>query len=317
MASIPANNNPPLRLGLIGAGRWGRVFIRTLARLAGLTLTRLASGNPESRTLVPETCQISDNWHEVARATDLDGLIIATPPDLHAPMARAALAVGTPVLIEKPLTLNVAEALSLLQYAQQQPHAIVQVDHIHLAHPAYRRLKQRCESGGAIRAIHGQAGAWGPFRPDTSVLWDWGPHDVALCLDLLGQKPTSVRARIVETRDTEAGPGQSVRLDLTFPGGVTAHLELSNLRPEKRRSLTVERDEDTLIYDAVGPRPLVSRTPTGAFPEPDLPEILPLDQVVLDFAAAIRKGGTDLASLKLAVDVVKVLGDGERDLNSN
>ena len=74
----------PLRLGLIGAGHWGKVYIKTLERLPGFSLARLASNNPESRNLVHEGCQISKNWQEVTSADDLDGVIIAAPPKMHA-----------------------------------------------------------------------------------------------------------------------------------------------------------------------------------------------------------------------------------------
>ena len=40
-----------LRLGLIGAGRWGRAYIRTLKSMAGVELARLCSANPESPKL--------------------------------------------------------------------------------------------------------------------------------------------------------------------------------------------------------------------------------------------------------------------------
>ena len=43
-----SGNNETLRLGLIGAGPWGRNFIRTIDGIDGVTLARLASRNPES-----------------------------------------------------------------------------------------------------------------------------------------------------------------------------------------------------------------------------------------------------------------------------
>lgn len=58
----------PLRLGLIGAGRWGRVYIKTLDRLDGVTLARVATSNPDSRALVAGTCVLNGNWRAVAGA---------------------------------------------------------------------------------------------------------------------------------------------------------------------------------------------------------------------------------------------------------
>ena len=42
---------------------------------------------------------------------------------------------------------------------------------------------------GPIREIAAVAGNRGPYREDVAVLWDWGPHDVAMALDLVGASP--------------------------------------------------------------------------------------------------------------------------------
>jgi len=310
----------PVKLGLIGAGRWGRVYIETLDRLDGFELVRLASANPDSRVLVGERCTITKDWQAVAAADDIDGVIIATPPALHAEMAHVAIAAGNPLLVEKPLTLDIGEARALLAFAESRD-AIVHVDHVHLCHPAYRGLKSQGLAMGALHAIRSGAGSWGPFRPDAAVLWDWGPHDVALCLDLMGEKPQSVSARIKEVRHTPDGDGQAIALQLTFANGLKADIELSNLLDRKKRFFAVHYDHESLIYDGVGPETLV-REPrvddAKCLPEEatvmDVADILPLDQVLIDFANAIKKGEIDLVGLKLGLDVVEVLGDCEKVL---
>ena len=131
-----------VRLGLVGAGRWGRSFLLTVPTVAGARLSRIASGNPETRGLVPRGCVVVPDWREVACARDLDGVIIATPPRLHAEMARAALAAGLAVLVEKPLTMDSGEARGLLGLASELG-GLVLVDHTHLFHPGYGVLKER------------------------------------------------------------------------------------------------------------------------------------------------------------------------------
>lgn len=296
----------PIRLGLIGAGRWGRIYIKTLDRLEGIELARLASSNPESHDLVGEDCVVTEDWRAVAIADDLDGVIIATPPALHAEMAITAIAANKPVLVEKPLTLDVDEAENLLRIATAEK-AIVHVDHVHLYHPAYRELKRLGSGMGPVRAIRGCAGAWGPFRDDTSLLWDWGAHDVAMALDLLESRPETVSAQRKERRETPEGVGESIALQLTFPGNVTVDIEISNLLDKKQRLLEVHFDCDILIYDGVGSDALVRQSGPDERANIDVPDILPLDQAVMDFVQAIDHGEADVIGLKLGVDVVKVL----------
>ena len=306
-------NGGPLRLGLIGAGRWGRIYIKTLKRMDGFSLVRLASSNPDSRALVDKECLISEDWHDVTSADDLDGVIIATPPTLHADMTRAAIAVSNPVLVEKPLTLDADEAAALLGDAQQQS-AIVHVDHIHLYHPAYRALKNAGKALGPVQAIQGTAGDRGPFGGDASILWDRGSHDVAMCLDLLGEEPESVSARIEEARHTEDGPGEAVSVRLTFPGGVQADLEFSNLLDGKKRGFAVQYEKETLIYDDVSKAALSRQLQSGDIEAIDVADTLPLDQVLIDFATAIKKAEPDLDGLRLGTHVVQVLSACQKSL---
>jgi predicted dehydrogenase len=303
----------PVRLGLIGAGRWGRIYIKTLSRLDGFELVRLASSNPDSRDLVGEKCALSDDWRTVVGADDLDGVIIATPPALHAQMAQAAIGAGNPVLVEKPLTLDFEEASALLNFADQHD-AIVHVDHIHLYHPAWRLLKNVGLGMGPVHAIRSGAGDWGPFRDDTPMLWDRGSHEIALCLDLMGEKPKKVSARKSDVREIAEGTGETIILQLTFSDGVTADIEISNLLEAKKRFFAVHHDRETLIFDDIGddtlvrePRPDDARCNPERAEVIDVPTRLPLDQVLFDFKAAIGKGERDIAGLELGVDVVDVL----------
>jgi len=74
----------PLRLGLVGAGRWGRNYIRTIAELEDVVLARLASRAPDAAALAGDGCAVAADWSELITAGDLDGVIVATPPATHA-----------------------------------------------------------------------------------------------------------------------------------------------------------------------------------------------------------------------------------------
>ena len=102
MIAAQESPRPDLNLGLIGAGSWGRNYIRTLAGLEGVDLVRLCSRNPESAKLAGPDCEISPDWRQLIEAGDLDGVIIAAPPALQSEMMLAAIGRGLPVLAEKP-----------------------------------------------------------------------------------------------------------------------------------------------------------------------------------------------------------------------
>jgi predicted dehydrogenase len=226
----------------------------------------------------------------VACAPDLDALVIAAPPAVHAEIALAAIDAGRPVLVEKPLTLDVASAERIVARAAERG-VLVMVDHVHLFHAAYRALKRSVAAQGGVREIRAEAGDRGPHRPDVSVLWDWGSHDVAMCIDLLGIEPEAVDAECLERRRVGGAIGERLRLVLRFPGDVVARIGLSTLDEHQRR-FDVHLDSQVLRYD-------------GSVPA--APGDLPLTRAVLEFAEAARNGLAPLQSVRLGAAVVRTL----------
>jgi predicted dehydrogenase len=303
-------NTGLLELGLIGAGRWGRVFIKTIAALDGIRLARVASTNRETAALVD--CPVTPDWRRVAEDAKLDGVIIATPPALHGEMTQAAVARGLPVLVEKPLTLDEDEARRLTSFVRDRG-GFVLVDHVHLFHPAWRALKERLAGLGPVRSIRTLSGGPGPDRDDATMLWDWGSHDVAMCLDLMGAVPENATAR---RREKRAG-GEAVSLRLDFPGGVRAEVEISNIMERKTRLFSVQTDRGTLVYDGKGPSPLTLRRDGRDDVAIEVAAAAALECAVMAFAGAVREKSNDMSSLRLGADTVAVLARCQRCLDGD
>jgi predicted dehydrogenase len=296
------------RLGLVGAGPWGRNYIKTIASLPGLRLARVASKNPETRKLVPPGCEITKHWHSLCDSIDLDGVIIASPPDTHFELTRKCLERGLPVLVEKPLTLDPAQAAELLRLAREKKGYVL-VDHIYLFHPAYLELKNRARGLGLPQMISSAGGNKGPFRKDARPLWDYGPHDLALCLDFLGAKPKSIEARF-----RALGDGELVDIRLDFPDGLQARLCVGNGMQKRERMFCVRWRDKALTLDDQGPRTLVySRLDDYGRPkhkgdeEIVVEKIPPLTRAVETFVQAARAKSQDLSSLELGVAIVELL----------
>jgi predicted dehydrogenase len=290
----------PLRLGLAGAGKWGRNFIRTIAGIGELRLARIASRNPQTPELAPPGCRVVEDWRDLMDASAVDGVIVATPPASHAEIARAAILAGIPVLIEKPLALSSADARAIRDLAIERK-VLALVDHTHLFSPAFRALKALAARHGGVREIHSEAGNHGPYRPDVSVLWDWGPHDVAMCLDLMQEAPASAACTVRDRSPRDGGVAETVSIALSFPSGVPAQILLSNTT-DKTRRFRVRCADAELVYDDLSPhRLLVDGTPVA------LGADLPLTVAVREFAGAIAAGDWDRSSLDLGVGVVEVL----------
>lgn len=304
-----------IRLGLIGLGQWGRNYIHTIHAVPGTRLEYIAANSERPVPAVPDVPYTSD-WRELVRSEKVDAVIIATPPHLHAEMARECLLSGKPALIEKPLTLDLASAQDTLDLARKCKVTLL-VNHIHLFNAAWDIFKSAARQAGNIHRIETIAGRWGPFRADVSVLWDWGPHDIAMCLDLLQTVPKSIHIQKRESRDTPDGHGETLTLELLFPSDVSASITVSNLLQNGQRKFTASTDTGEVTYENTG-RSNVCFTPTRSgtikpvtYPCPDEP---PLNRAVSRLADAVRKRSHDFSNLEQAVSVIACLEKADQQV---
>jgi predicted dehydrogenase len=300
---MPSASDRPLRLGLVGLGRWGTRYLETVNGIPEAQLAAVTTSRPRPPGLDPD-CQLFARWPEMLAAAHLlDGVILAVPPALHRPMAEACVEWQVPVLVEKPMATSVEDAVAMAAAAHRSQVPIM-VDHTHLFSPAFERLR-RIVGAGPLE-IHGCGGADGPLGRSVDPLWDWGPHDVAMVLALTGSMPIEVEAR------REPGPGgrSLSRLTLRFERGDKATLVVGNGMACKTRSLEVDDGEQRLVYDDLAADKLV-RYVNGGGEAIAVSAELPLRRVVKKFLRTIRVREVH-ASAALGVDVVRVLETADR-----
>lgn len=305
----------PLRLGMIGAGRWSVAYLRTAQSMPHVCrIVAVARRTAQPLEAPFAAIPVVRDWRELIATRDMDGLIIATPPFCHAEPALAAAQARIPVLLEKPMTLDVAEARAI--HAAVREHKIpALVDHTQIFHPAYRSICKAMRS----KTVHIESlsGDWGPFRAEYSSLWDWGSHDVAMTLKLVGEVPSGIRAIRLEARSVEIGVGERFRLELQFPSASSAVLEFGNTLTEKTRRFLVSDGRRRLLYDDWRPPRLFQAGPSYSVLAPvagstrALPcnEELPLSVALREFCERVKRVNVSTDSIQFGLHVVEVLAE--------
>jgi len=221
---------------------------------------------------------LATDWSQVQGLPGLDAVAIATPASTHYTLATAALQQGYHVLVEKPLALNLSEAIELCQLAEKQQRQLF-VDHTYLFHPAVDRGKTIIQQHqlGTLRYGYAQRTHSEPVRHDVDALWDLAVHDIAIFNTWLEQTPIQVsatgtvfpkeegrgkkqeaRSKREEGINQEKGLADLVWVTLTYPEGFQAFIHLCWLNPDKQRRLTVVGSLGTLIFDEMSPEtPLI------------------------------------------------------------
>ncbi|MGK0171297.1 MAG: putative dehydrogenase [Gammaproteobacteria bacterium] len=315
---LSARRDGKLAIGLVGMGRWGQTIYRVASQLPSLFIAAVASTNPNLATMVDSRCAVVGDWQALLDEFDLDGLVVATPPWHHMAPSLAALSAKVPVLIEKPLTMDVASAHLLLRHALTQG-ASAMVDHIHLHACGIKALRERLGRHGAIKQMWLRAGAWGPVRADVPVLWDWGAHDVAIALHLLDARASRIVAvDTVALSHVDVAPGGGrresavLKLVVTSACGreVPVTISVSNALAYKERRVDIDTDVGSLHYQEY-PQAGVHETLDGVTSSEFIDGPGALEAVLEAFAQMIvgRTDGDspDFTSLRLGCDVVGVL----------
>ncbi|EYB68152.1 hypothetical protein DEIPH_ctg026orf0056 [Deinococcus phoenicis] len=237
-----------MRIGAIGAGRWGRNVVATLDGLG--VLAAVAEPDEALRAAVHARHPGAELFahHLDLLERPLDAVAIATPAATHFRIARDALLAGKDVFVEKPMTVSAAEAAELTRLAAGLGRVLM-VGHLLLYQPAVQFLRQFLEGGeaGELYALHQVRRNLGTIRQQENALFSLGVHDLAVFAHLVGEAPCGVQA--VGQCVTAPGREDEVAVHLRYPGGVQAHLTVSWLWPYKERRLVALATRGALVYD--------------------------------------------------------------------
>ncbi|MBB6367551.1 putative dehydrogenase [Xanthomonas sacchari] len=197
-------------LALLGFGYVGRTFHAPLiAHTPGLRLHTVVSRQADAVNAAWPQAHVLADAAQAFADPQIDAVVVATPNQTHAPLALAALAHGKHVLVDKPFTLDVAEAQQVLEQAQRAGR-IVSVFQNRRWDGDFLGVRALLEAGtlGEIAEFHShfdrhrpQVGdRWREHALPGSGLWfDLGPHLLDQALQLFGP-PQAVQADLALQR---------------------------------------------------------------------------------------------------------------------
>jgi predicted dehydrogenase len=324
-------------VAVVGAGYWGINHVRAFARVPGAELRAVCDPDraalERAAELAPKAARVG-SFEALLDDAALDAVVLATPAPLHAPQARAALAAGKHVFVEKPMALSPADAESVAAAAKDARKTLM-VGHLLLYHPAYEKLHALVRSGeiGDVYYLYSLRVNLGRLRRDESALWSFAPHDLSMILDLVGAPPASVSAR--GQSYLQPGIEDVVFVNLGFADGKMAQVQLSWLDPRKERRLTVVGSRKMVEFDDVHPTEKLRIYDKGYDRPPaftdygeyltvrqgdiHIPRVVmsePLDAECRHFIACVAEGVAPRTGAAQGVQVVRVLDAAQRSLDA-
>jgi predicted dehydrogenase len=238
-----------IRVGLVGAGRWGQTLVRSvLGNSDRIEFVRVVTRTPsKAADFAAETgLTIDDDFDALLADPGIDAVVLATPHSQHLGQILSAAKAGKHVFVEKPLALDAASARAAFE-ATQKVGVVLALGHNRRCLPAYIHLRKLIDEGALGQILHAEGNFSGPsaFRQTPG---DWranadetpaggmtgkGIHTTDLMISLLG--PVAAVSTISRRQVLPYGMDDTTLVALRFVSGQTGSLSTITATPNDWR----------------------------------------------------------------------------------
>jgi predicted dehydrogenase len=307
-----------IRTTVIGVGYLGRFHAQKYATLDDAELVAVVDINPDTATRVAEECKteaVSD-YHQLLGKVDAVSIVV--PTQLHYQVAKDFLDSGIHVLLEKPMTVTVAEADELIEIARRKQR-VLQVGHLERFNSAVLALE------GVLKDLQFiESHRLTPFNPrgtDVNVVLDLMIHDIDIIQKMVASPITSIDAKggAVLTREYDIANAR-----IKFENGCVANVTASRVSMKSQRKMRIFQADAYISIDFQDKILSIHRKGEKEI-FPGIPEITSEESIfensdaimaeIRAFLDAVRNGtlppvtGEDgREALKTAIDISEQLG---------
>ena len=235
--------NPKLKIGVIGAGVFGKFHVQKCVTHPHVDLVGIYDHTPDRNSVIAkqynvETCSSFETLLDKA-----DAVIIASPARSHGALAVEALQHGKHCFIEKPIAASLSEAAKILELSRARK-VVVQIGHQERFVIDAIGLRDLPERPTMITAY--RMGKYSERGTDVSVTLDLMVHDLDLLNLLIGESPSKISGHTVKVYSDF--PDASLGI-MEFPSGCKARLHASRAEDENHRSMEIVYPSGTVFID--------------------------------------------------------------------
>lgn len=238
-------------VGLVGYGYWGPNLLRNYNACPGVRVGWVADRDParlaKAKPFAPGA-RLAPDVQYILNDPEIDAVAIATPISTHHDLAMRALLAGKHVFVEKPLASSVRDAEALVLTAEREGLTLM-VGHTFEFSAPVMKIKELLDDDvlGDVYFICSSRVNLGLHQKDVSVIWDLAPHDFSILYYWLGQEASAIAS--FGRSCVQSSTPDVAFVNLTFPCGTVAEVQLSWLSPVKLRRTMIVGSKKMLLYD--------------------------------------------------------------------
>jgi predicted dehydrogenase len=245
-----------IKVGVIGAGRWGKKHIDEYTQMKNIELLWVSDLSEKNLKTVKKDYKVpktSTNYKDVLNS-DVEAVSICTSNETHYKVCKDAIEAGKHVLVEKPLTMKSKNAYELVELAKKHKRLLA-VGHIFRYNNAINHVKKLLENkffGGLYYLRLQWTIQWMPqIYPDKQldIIVDMMPHmyDIMNYLTGLWPKKITCTGKAFMKKNLE----DTAYIICEFPKNIITHTEISWTLPEKVRQIDVIGSKATAKIQAI------------------------------------------------------------------
>lgn len=227
-------NSDPVKIGVVGLGRFGRLHSVTVAGLAETELVALVARRVESLRAIAAEHPGVPGWTSLDQAiheSSAEAWVVACTTAAHVDVTKRLLAAGKKVLLEKPISESLEEARSLAPLVAPDSSNLM-LGHIVLFNSEFQQLRDEVRRRGSISYIdcvrHRPATIVAQF-PGENPLHAVMVHDLYATQVLVDrEEPTTFNAQYHRTKNGEIDLALA---QMKWPSGIVASFAASYLTP--------------------------------------------------------------------------------------
>ena len=178
-------------IALIGFGKIGKKFFNLSLKKKDILINKILKRKISNIKIL--NVKFFRNFKSLAKNSNIDGYIVATPVSSHYEYARKIINKKKPFIIEKPLVANLQELKKLYILSKNYKHSIF-VNHSDLYNPAFLIFLKNLKSVGKYKKINISFGKFqkiNKFNINDKKKYflpsfDWLPHALAIAIKLAG-----------------------------------------------------------------------------------------------------------------------------------
>ncbi|MDC1497068.1 Gfo/Idh/MocA family oxidoreductase [Pelagibacteraceae bacterium] len=234
-------------IAVVGCGQWGTNLVRNFFELG--VLSSVCDLNPSIASIFAEKYNVKNcSFTEILTDQNIKGVVLVVPAELHASMAIDAMNKGKHVFVEKPLSLNQAEA-NLMITAAKKNNVQLMVGHLLQYHPIFKAIRKMIKNGdiGELQHIDSNRLSFGRVRLKEDVVWSFAPHDISMILSLVGEEPEHVNCQSSSILQKNLSDISSIHMK--FKSGIKSDIRVSWISPFKEVKLIVTGKSGILVFD--------------------------------------------------------------------